>query len=111
MRVDRARVATLRVAPTGPGYSEAFIIGEFIRANASRGWLMIGAFAKTGSGGTIVGRLASITMGSGCRDHEPRRHGGSPLFIEATKARRSSTPEALEAAGGRGGEKHPIVTA
>jgi hypothetical protein len=26
---------------------------------------MIGAFAKTGSGGTIVGRLVSMTTGSG----------------------------------------------
>jgi len=49
--------STLRFALTGPGYSVAFVIGEFNCANASRGWLMTGAFAKTGSGGTIVGRL------------------------------------------------------
>jgi hypothetical protein len=60
----------LRFALTGPGYSDAFVNGEFDWANASRGWLMTGAFAKTGSGGTIVGRLVSITMGSGhlCAD-------------------------------------------
>jgi hypothetical protein len=38
----------------------AFVNGEFNWANASRGWLMTGAFAKTGSGGAIVGRLAAI---------------------------------------------------
>jgi hypothetical protein len=58
-------LATLRVALTGTGYSEAFGIGEFSWANASRGWLMTGAFAKTGGGGTIVGRLVSITIASG----------------------------------------------
>jgi hypothetical protein len=61
----------LRFALTGAGYSEAFGNGEFNWANASRGWLMTGAFAKAGSGGgTIVGWLVSITMGSGhlCAD-------------------------------------------
>jgi hypothetical protein len=43
----------------------AFVDDEFNWANASRGWLMTGAFAKTGSDGTIVGKLVSITMGSG----------------------------------------------
>jgi hypothetical protein len=64
-------LATLRFALTGAGYSEAFGNGEFNWVNASRGWLMTGAFAKTGSGGgTIVGWLVSITMGSGhlCAD-------------------------------------------
>jgi len=64
-------LATLRFALTGAGYSEAFGNGEFNWANASRGWLMTGAFAKAGSGGgTIVGWLVSITMGSGhlCAD-------------------------------------------
>jgi hypothetical protein len=62
---------TLRFTPTGARYSGAFGNGEFNWANASRGWLMTGAFAKTGSGGgTIVGRLVSKTTGSGhlCAD-------------------------------------------
>jgi hypothetical protein len=61
----------LRFTLTGAGYSEAFSNGEFNWATASRGWLMTGAFAKTGSGGgTIVSRLVSKTMGSGhlCAD-------------------------------------------
>jgi hypothetical protein len=61
----------LRFALTGAGYSETFGDGEFNWANASRGWLTTGAFAKTGSGdGAIVGRLVSITIGSGhlCAD-------------------------------------------
>ena len=60
---------TLRFTPTGARYSDAFGNGEFNWANASRGWLMTGAFAKTGSG-TIVGRLVSKTMASGhlCAD-------------------------------------------
>jgi hypothetical protein len=64
-------LATLRFALTGAGYSEAFGNGEFNWANASRGWLMTGAFAKADSGGgTIVGSLVSITMASGhlCAD-------------------------------------------
>jgi len=56
----------LRFTVTGARYSEAFGNGEFNWANASRGWLMTGAFAKTGSsGGTIVSRLVSKAMGSG----------------------------------------------
>jgi len=55
----------LRLALTGPGYSEAFVNGEFNWADASRGWSTTGAFAKTGNGGTIVGWLVSITVGSG----------------------------------------------
>jgi len=59
-------LATLRFALTGAGYSEAFGNGEFNWANASRAWLITEAFAKAGSGGgTIVGWLVSITMGSG----------------------------------------------
>jgi hypothetical protein len=59
-------LTTLRFALNGTGYSEAFGNGEFSWASASRGWLMTGAFAKTGSrGGTIVGRLVSITIASG----------------------------------------------
>jgi len=49
----------------------ALVNGEFNWAKASRGSLMIDDFARTGSGGgTIVGRLVSIIMGSGhlCAD-------------------------------------------
>src|SRR5664280_2439465 len=54
IRVGRACVATLRFALTGPEYSEAFVNGELNWANASRGWLTTGAFARTGNGGTTV---------------------------------------------------------
>jgi len=55
----------LRFVLTGAEYSEAFVNGESNWANASRGWLTGMALAKTGNGGTIVGRLVSIVMGSG----------------------------------------------
>lgn len=65
----------MRFALIGPGdpeavvNSEAFVNGGFSWANASRDWLMVMALAKTG-GGTIVGRLVSMVMGSGhlCAD-------------------------------------------
>jgi hypothetical protein len=59
-------LATLLFALTGAGYSESFGNGELSWANASRGWLIAGAFAEIGSGGgTIVGWPVSITTGSG----------------------------------------------
>ena len=66
IRVGRACAATLRFALTGPGCSET--LGNW--ANASRGCLMTEAFAKSGGGGTIVGRLVSITVSLGhlCAD-------------------------------------------
>jgi hypothetical protein len=69
IRGGRTCLVTLRVTLTSARYS--FGNGEFNWANASRGWLMTGALAKTGSGGeTFVGRLASKTMASGhlCTD-------------------------------------------
>jgi len=71
IRVGGACLEILRFALTGAGNSEAFGNGELNWANASRCRLMTGAFTKTGSGGgTIVGRLVSITIGSGhlCAD-------------------------------------------